>query len=88
MGGVMEDVASSPGDPIFFMHHAFIDRNYRVWENEDASRLTAVGGFSDQAKTTPLTSSYVLNYMGLYDSTTVASVLDTQGGFLCYKYDY
>ncbi|KAI0025907.1 hypothetical protein F4780DRAFT_235248 [Xylariomycetidae sp. FL0641] len=44
-GGVMKDPVLSPGDPLFFLHHANLDRLYWAWQSADrGSRLTAVGG--------------------------------------------
>lgn len=33
VGGVMAGVAS-PGDPVFFLHHAWIDRLWAIWRSE------------------------------------------------------
>ena len=44
-GGEMPDAFSSPGDPIFFMHHAQIDRLWTIWQSQDpATRQYAVSG--------------------------------------------
>ena len=85
----MADVASSPEDPIFMMHHSYIDRQWRLWQNGDPARLTEVGGNTAPDGSGPtLTLDYVLTSMGLRDDATVADVMDIQGGYLCYQYSY
>lgn len=85
----MSDVASSPGDPVFFMHHSFIDHNWRIWQNADAARLSEVGGNTQpDGSGPPLGLDYVLTSKGLRDDVTVRDVMDTQGGYLCYRYSY
>ncbi|KAB5582992.1 hypothetical protein GE09DRAFT_1211606 [Coniochaeta sp. 2T2.1] len=89
IGGAMADVASSPGDPIFFMHHTYVDRQWRLWQNGDPARLSEVGGnTAGDGSGPPLTLDYVLTSMGLREDATVADVMDTQGGYLCYQYSY
>ncbi|EON97069.1 putative tyrosinase protein [Phaeoacremonium minimum UCRPA7] len=90
IGAVMADVASSPGDPIFFMHHAFVDHNWRIWQNPDPdNRLYQINGYS--TKTDPkqsLTLDYVLTSKGIRPDVTVQEVMNTLGGYLCYRYNY
>ncbi|KAI4869846.1 Di-copper centre-containing protein [Hypoxylon rubiginosum] len=89
VGAVMAEVQASPGDPVFFLHHLFVDHSFRIWQNADAARTTTINGCSDAANPcTPITMDYVLHSNGLRPNTTVASVMDTLGGFLCYRYDY
>ncbi|KAI8932497.1 hypothetical protein NX059_010679 [Plenodomus lindquistii] len=39
------DLFASPGDPVFFLHNAMIDRTYWTWQNQDiAARQYALGG--------------------------------------------
>jgi tyrosinase len=85
----MSDVASSPGDPIFFMHHGFVDRNWRTWQTTDPTdRLYQVGGYTTTSDPkTPLTLDYILTSKGLRPDVTVRDVMDTMGGYLCYQYD-
>jgi tyrosinase len=41
----MGDPIESSGDPIFFLHHAYLDRLWWQWQQADeANRLTAIGG--------------------------------------------
>ncbi|KAK6953663.1 hypothetical protein K445DRAFT_322580 [Daldinia sp. EC12] len=89
VGAVMAEVQASPGDPIFFMHHLFVDHSFRIWQNADASRTTSINGCADtNSPCTPITMDYVLSSNGLKPDTTVGNVMDTLGGYLCYRYDY
>ncbi len=89
VGADMANALSSPGDPIFFMHHGFVDRNWRAWQSADpANRLYQVGGFATTTDPKqPLTLDYVLTSQGLVPDVTVNDVMDTTGGYLCYLYD-
>lgn len=43
--GHMSDIYNSPGDPLFYLHHATLDRGYWIWENKNLDeRLLDVGG--------------------------------------------
>jgi tyrosinase len=84
----MADVASSVGDPVFFMHHGFIDHNWRIWQNADAARLTQIDGATASDGTGTLSLDYVLTSRGLRPDTTVRDVMNTMGGYLCYRYNY
>lgn len=44
IGGTMAYVEISPSDPAFYMHHSYIDRVYRVWQNADPARRTSISG--------------------------------------------
>jgi tyrosinase len=94
VGGVMSNMDSSVGDPSFFLHHGFIDRNWWTWQNIDPANYTyQISGYTTQ---TPLPSSgyeevtldYVLSSLGVLPDVTVYDVMDTEGGYLCYEYDY
>ena len=40
----MEHVSMSAFDPVFFLHHANLDRLWTEWQSRDTKRLTAIGG--------------------------------------------
>ncbi|KAI0107424.1 Di-copper centre-containing protein [Hypoxylon sp. NC0597] len=89
IGAVMAEVQASPGDPVFHLHHLFVDHSFRIWQNADASRTTTINGCADANNPcTPITMDYVLTSNGLRPDTTIANVMDTLGGYLCYRYDY
>ncbi len=86
----MSDVYASPGDPMFFMHHCFVDHSWWLWQNANpGTRTDQVGGFTTSSPPEhPLTLDYVLSSRGLMQDVAVRDVMDTQGGTLCYTYDY
>lgn len=87
VGSVMADVAASPSDPAFFLHHLFIDRNFWVWQNADASRKAQITGCADtNSPCTPLTLDTVISVDGLRPNVTVGDIIDTEGGAICYTY--
>ncbi|KAI0163486.1 amino acid transporter [Pestalotiopsis sp. NC0098] len=44
-GGTMEDQNASPGDPVFFLHHANLDRLWWLWQKDNlTARLTDMSG--------------------------------------------
>ncbi|KAH6653667.1 hypothetical protein BKA67DRAFT_328261 [Truncatella angustata] len=89
IGSVMADASSSPQDPTFFLHHLFVDRNFWLWQDGDASRKTKINGCIDNSSPcTPLTLDTVINVQGLRPNVTVRDVIDTQNGVICYYYTY
>lgn len=45
VGGLMTSVSQSPGDPVFWLHHTFLDALWWKWQSADlSSRLTDMGG--------------------------------------------
>ncbi|KAI0143840.1 amino acid transporter [Xylariaceae sp. FL1272] len=45
VGGSMADATLSPGDPVFYLHHAWLDKLWWEWQKQDLSnRLTDMGG--------------------------------------------
>jgi len=50
----MVNTKLSPGDPIFFLHHAWLDRLWWTWQSQDpANRLNEIGGDNIPASTLP-----------------------------------
>jgi len=87
VGAVMQDVYASPADPTFWLHHAFIDRNFRIWQNQNAAvRTTTVSGSDSQGN--PLTLDTNINVYGFRPDVKIRDVLNTQSTTLCYKYSY
>jgi tyrosinase len=94
VGGVMANMDSSVGDPSFFLHHGFIDRNWWTWQNIDpTNNLYQISGYTTQ-KPLPsggyeeVTLDYVMSSWGVLPDVTVYDVMDAEGGYLCYEYDY
>ncbi|KAK9784031.1 putative Tyrosinase copper-binding domain-containing protein [Seiridium cardinale] len=45
IGGTMLDVVASPGDPLFFLHHTYLDRVWWQWQEQNlTTRLTDMSG--------------------------------------------
>jgi tyrosinase len=87
VGAVMSDVASSPGDPTFFLHHLFVDKNWWAWQAADSSRLSQINGCIDaNSPCTPLTLDTVLTVNGLRPDVTVRDVINPLSGAMCYTY--
>ncbi|KAK8078928.1 Di-copper centre-containing protein [Apiospora phragmitis] len=89
IGSVMADVRSSPGDPVFWLHHLYVDRVFAAWQARDATgaRRRTVAGCADGARPcTPLTLQTLVPMGGLQKDVTVGEVLDTTDGAMCYTY--
>ncbi|KAF2023949.1 Di-copper centre-containing protein [Setomelanomma holmii] len=86
IGAVMQDVYASPADPVFWLHHAFIDRNLRIWQNRDSSRINNVDG--NDAAGNALTLDTTVNVYDFRPTVRIRDLLDTTSTTLCYKYDY
>ncbi|KAG9097998.1 hypothetical protein FRC06_006931 [Ceratobasidium sp. 370] len=87
--------AFSPNDALFFLHHQNIDRIWANWQGRGA-RLQEYSGNTVQGQAATDGSHYPLaklndtmpmqNIRGLPDMS-VADVMDTMSGALCYTYD-
>lgn len=90
----------SPNDPMFFLHHAMIDKIWYDWQQMNSSSKNAFtgGSISWQANSNVsvlqyptgapplLSTSSVIPSDGMWGKITVGDVLDTTGGTLCYIY--
>lgn len=86
IGSVMQDVYASPGDPVFWLHHGFIDRNFRIWTNADPSRLNTINGNDISGR--PLSLDDRINVYGIRPDVRIRDVMDTTQETLCYRYNY
>lgn len=98
----MSDLDSSPGDPMFYLHHGFIDRLWWQWQQSNASYgLTAIGGnaynvtyLDEEDIVLPasvpqtITLDTQLTVYDILPSLPISEVMNIQGGYLCYEYDY
>jgi tyrosinase len=82
----MGDVYTSPGDPVFWLHHAFIDRNFRIWQNADRSRVSNIDGTDIGGNR--LTLDTTVNVYDMRPTVRIRDLLDTTSNTLCYKYNY
>jgi tyrosinase len=79
----MSNLYSSTNHPLFWMHHAGLDRLWAQWQGENKARLQDVA-------VSQITAKSVL-WMGQFPpSLAIGRTLDTQNrdgtGSLCYKY--
>jgi tyrosinase len=42
------DSMTSAGDPLFMLHHGFVDKMWADWQAKNASRLAEIGGLNRQ----------------------------------------
>ncbi|KAK7688337.1 hypothetical protein QCA50_008709 [Cerrena zonata] len=96
MDGDMSNIGHSPNDPIFFLHHANLDRIWAAWQSHDPANRLAVGGGRTQvlqdydefpAGAPPfIEASEQLRFSGLTTEPLLGEVLQTKGKLLCYEY--
>jgi len=86
IGSVMQDTFASPSDPVFWLHHLFVDRNFRIWQNQNSARINSISG-TDRVGN-PLTLDTIVNVMGMRPDVRIRDILDTTGETLCYRYNY
>ncbi|KAH8809364.1 putative tyrosinase [Xylogone sp. PMI_703] len=78
---------TASNDPLFFLHHGQLDRLWWQWQQMDPSRrLYDYSGLYETGNTVKATLKDTLSLGGLANDVTVGDVMDTQGGFLCYRY--
>ena len=74
-------------DPIFFLHHAQLDRLWWRWQQENLTiRLKDYSGKHMFNSTGEASLSDALMFAGFTEDKTVLDVMDTQGDLLCYRY--
>ncbi|KAF8990052.1 tyrosinase [Cyathus striatus] len=88
VGGDMGNVYSSPGDPLFFLHHANLDRIWWKWQTADVqNRLYQVSGRSTvQPPWVNVTLDYPLLTEPLASDIPIYDVMDIRSPPLCYTY--
>ncbi|KAF8853844.1 hypothetical protein BDZ45DRAFT_657373 [Acephala macrosclerotiorum] len=92
-GGVMVDGDCSPGDPIFFLHHNYLDRLWWQWQQSNSSsRMYDMAGYTTSEEPATgwvnTTLSYVMSMYDIIPNVTVEQVMNVQGGYLCYEFEY
>jgi len=87
IGSVMQDTYASPADPVFFLHHGFIDRNFRIWQNNGGNaRVTQISGTDSQGNQLGLDTT--VNVYDFRPTVRIRDILNTVSSTLCYKYNY
>ncbi|KAI0271789.1 Di-copper centre-containing protein [Russula aff. rugulosa BPL654] len=90
----------APNDPIFFMHHAMIDKIWCDWQNRDpmnansfyggsVEHLYSLTAYEEYPNGGPpyLNLNSIMPADGLSPEVAIADVMSTTGGYLCYKYE-
>ncbi|KAK0658285.1 Tyrosinase-like protein orsC [Lasiodiplodia hormozganensis] len=98
--GAIGDLYNSPSDPLFFFHHANMDRIWWTWEKRDfATRVKDISGpdtqfaypfnFYGDVSYQNITLDYQMHVGHASNSSwvRVGDVMDIQDGVLCYEYD-
>jgi len=93
IGSVMADVSASPSDPIFWMHHTFVDHNFRIWQNDNPGvRTTTING--NNAQGVPLSMDTNVSVGGIRPDVKIGDIMNTLSGTMiggvpfCYRYTY
>lgn len=86
----MANAVSSPGDPIFYLHHGYIDRIWWQWQSKDIGRrVREISGSTVQkgpGRQIRLDDRLLMK--GFIEDRKIWEVLDIQaeGGMFCYEY--
>lgn len=89
----MGDLYASPTDPIFFMHHANLDRVWWSWQLRNPwSRLTDISGpinlmDYNNTKGGNVTLDFPMSLGFNAENVTVGETMNIKGGLFCYDYD-
>jgi tyrosinase len=75
-------------DPIFFLHHAQVDRLWSLWQQEQPEvRVTEFGGPKTKDKNpSEATLKDIMPYLNLVPDIQVSEVMSTKTSRLCYEY--
>jgi hypothetical protein len=88
IGGDMGSTQMSPNDPIFYMHHRNIDRNWWKWQQQNPTIANTYSGTNRSGAQVRVTDT--MKYFGLIADTTVQQGLNSQSnalnGLMCFKY--
>ncbi|KAH6617539.1 hypothetical protein F5144DRAFT_660919 [Chaetomium tenue] len=85
------DVYASPSDPVFWLHHAQVDRVWTIWQGQDpAARAYQVWGTGTAANDPPsdnVTLDTSMDFGIIGDPRTIREVSSTVDGDYCYVYE-
>ncbi|KAM0808956.1 putative Tyrosinase copper-binding domain-containing protein [Seiridium cardinale] len=95
--GEIGNVYSSPGDPLFYLHHANLDRLWYSWQKQDwQKRKLDIAGpdtqfaypfnFFGDIPYNNVTLNFTMDFGPLMQNRKISEVMDPQAGALCYTY--
>lgn len=91
VGGDLRDVFASPGDPLFFLHHAQVDRLWTIWQSRDpATRQFAISGTQSWLNYPPTSEATIEDFINLEKlggKRKIKEFMDTKRGPFCYRYE-
>jgi tyrosinase len=93
VGATLRSSSTAPLEPLFFLHHTFVDRIWWRWQNKNPARFSTISGCTIPVFPCPSDSyllapdSYLGGWDGLSNVETVGEILDTRNEHLCYTYD-
>ncbi|KJK76587.1 hypothetical protein H634G_08175 [Metarhizium anisopliae BRIP 53293] len=91
IGGDSLNLFTSPNEPLFYLHHAMLDRVWAIWQSRDwSARQNALDGTLTAQNYPPSANATVDDDMmvgNLGASRRIGEVMSTVGGYLCYVYD-
>jgi tyrosinase len=80
----------SPGDPVFYLHHAQIDRVWAIWQNLDPpnrqNTIFGTGTFQNIPPSANVTMDDYVSVGVLNEPKKVRELLSTVAGPFCYVY--
>lgn len=85
-------ITDKPVYPVFFLHHAQVDRLWWIWQMKDPdTRLKQFQGPAEDFRNITIKHSTAsktdtLLMGGIADDMNVEDVMDTKGEYLCYEY--
>ena len=82
----MSDVYASPSDPVFWLHHGFVDHMYQNWQTQSASRVSTQAVDGRDANGAALTMNTNIFMTNLKPTVKLSQVVDTKSQLLCYTY--
>ncbi|KAF8470981.1 Di-copper centre-containing protein [Russula ochroleuca] len=90
----------APNDPLFFLHHAMVDKIWYDWQCRDPVNVNSffggsveyignLTGYDQYPNGGPpyLSLDSIIPADGLFPEVTIGDVMNTTGGFLCYVYE-
>ncbi|TFK24177.1 Di-copper centre-containing protein [Coprinopsis marcescibilis] len=89
VGGEMLNIYSAGAGPLFYLHHANLDRIWWKWQQANPSqRMYEISGPSTQQGRDTITLDFVIDFPALGPNITVREVMDAATAPSCFRYDY